>query len=173
MWAIRRQYSGEVLLPVELLGGVDVPEAEFGLEAAVALPCHATGHQKLRADLLPAVELRRLVAIDNALDEGGLIDRCEQPTALEVVGDDLGHADADLGIAGRARHEIRDRDRERNELTFGNGDPLRRLRKCAANRRCRDGAERGHSRNDLPAAQAERHSRQPIFVSHGFNLALV
>ena len=32
------------------------------------------------------------------------------------------HADADLGIAGRAGHEIRDRDRERSELAFGNDD---------------------------------------------------
>ena len=173
MCAIRRQYSGEVKYcwPVSCWCGVDVPETEFGLEAAVALPRHAAGHQRLRVDLLPAIELRRGVDVGDALDEGGLIDRREQPAALEIVGDDLRHADADLGIAWRARHEIRDRDRERNELTFGNGDPLRRLRKCAANRRGRDRAKRSHSGNDLPAARAEQHVRQSIFVSHRFNLA--
>jgi len=102
------------LLPVELLAGVDVPETEFGLEAAVALPRHATGHQKLRADLLPAIKLRRLVAIDNALDEGGLIDRREQSGALEVVGDDLRDAGADFAIGRRAGDEIRPAPCSRN-----------------------------------------------------------
>ena len=80
---------GEILLAGELLGGVDVPEAEFGLQTAVALPRHAPGHQCLRVDLLPALELRRVVDIGDALDEGGRIDRREQPAALEIVGDDL------------------------------------------------------------------------------------
>ena len=69
--------------------------------------------------------------------------------------------------------EIRDRDRLRRKLTFGNHDLLWRLRKCAANRRGRDRAKRGYSGNDLPAARAERHGRQPIFVSHRFNLTHV
>ena len=162
---------GLVLLAGHLLLGVHVPEAEFGFQTAVALPGHPAGHQIQRADLLPALELRRVIGIGDALDERSRIDRREQPAALEIVGDHLRHTDTDFGVAGRAGDEIRDRDRLRRKLTFGNGDPLRRLRKCAANRRGRDHTERGHSRNDLPAAQAERHSRQPIFVSHRFNLA--
>ena len=55
---------------------------------------------------------------------GGLIDRREQPAALEIVGDDLGDADADFGVGRRARHEIRNRDRQRRELALGNDDPL-------------------------------------------------
>ena len=122
MCAIRRQYSGEVKYcwPVSCWRGVDVPEAEFGLQAAVALPGHAAGHQRLRVDGLPVLELRRGVDVDDALDVGGLIDRREQAAALEIVGDDLGHADADLGIGRRSRHEIRDRDRQRREFALGN-----------------------------------------------------
>src|SRR6185295_16355392 len=101
---------GLVLLAGELLLGVDVPEAEFGLEAAVALPRHSAGHQRMRANLLPALKRRREVGIGDPLDEGGRIDRREQPAALEVVGDDLRYADADLGVTGRAGYEIRDCD---------------------------------------------------------------
>ena len=54
------------------------------------------------------------------LDEGGLIDRREQSAALEIVGDDLRHADADLAIRRRSRHEIRNRDRQRREVALGN-----------------------------------------------------
>jgi hypothetical protein len=159
---------GEILLAGELLAGVDVPQAELGLEPAVALPGHASGHQCLRVDLFPTLELWRGVDIGDALDEGGLIDRREQSAALEIIGDDLRHADADLGISRRSRHEIRDRDRQRHEFPFLDGDPFRSLRQRIATAGC--GAERGHSGNDLPAAQAERHVGQSIFVGHGFKL---
>ena len=43
------------------------------------------------------------VDIDDLFDEGGLIDRREQSAALEVVGDDLGDADADLAVRRRSR----------------------------------------------------------------------
>jgi hypothetical protein len=157
---------GEILLAGELLAGVDVPEAELGLEAAVALPGHASRDQRLRADGLPALELRRGVDIGDALDEGGLIDRREQPRALEIVGDDLRHADADLGVARRARHEIRNRDRKGYEFPLRDRDPLLRQRIATAGY----GAKRDHSGNDLPTAQAERHVGQSIFVGHGFRL---
>ena len=121
---MRRQYSGEVKYcwPVSCWRGVDVPEAEFRFQPAIALSRHAAGHQRLGVDLLPAVELRRSVDVGDALDMGGLIDRREQPAALEVVGDDLRYADADLCIAGRAGDEVRDRDRERSEFALGNDD---------------------------------------------------
>src|SRR6266404_3922236 len=103
---------GEILLAGELLTGGDVPQAEFSLQATVALAGHAAGDERLRVDGFPILELRRGVDIDDFFDEGGLIDRCEQPAALEVVGDDLGDADSDLAIRRRSRHEIRDRDRD-------------------------------------------------------------
>ena len=68
------------------------------------------------------------VDVGDVLDEGGLIDRREQPAALEVVGDDLRDAGADLGVRRRARHEIRDRDRQRRDVTLG--DLQLRLRRA-------------------------------------------
>jgi len=56
--------------------------------------------------------------VDDFLDEGRRIDRREQPAALQIVGDDLGDADADLAVRGRARDEIGIRDRQRRESTF-------------------------------------------------------
>ena len=106
---------GEILLAGELLAGDDVPQAEFRLEPPVALPRHAAGHQRLRVDGLPVLELRRDVDVGDALDIGGLVDRREQSAALQIVGDDLGDADADFAVGRRARHEIRDRDRQRRE----------------------------------------------------------
>ena len=50
---------GEILLAGELLAGDDIPQTEFGLQAAVGLPRHAAGDQRLRVDGLPALELRR------------------------------------------------------------------------------------------------------------------
>jgi hypothetical protein len=110
---------GEILLTGELLAGGDVPQAEFGLQTAVTLAGHAAGHQGLRVDGFPALELRGGVDIDDFFDEGRLIDRRKQSAALEVVGDDLGDADADLAVRWRSRHEIRDRDRKRRDVTFG------------------------------------------------------
>ena len=49
---------------------------------------------------------------------GGLIDRREQPAALEIVGDDLGDADADFARRRRAADEIRNRDRQRRDVAF-------------------------------------------------------
>ena len=102
---------GEVLLAGKLLGGVDVPETEFGLQPPVVLAGHAAGHQRLRVDGLPVLELRRRVDVDDLFDIGRRIDRREQSAAPEIVGDDLGHADADLRIRRGSCHEIRDRDR--------------------------------------------------------------
>ena len=130
MCAIRRQYSGEVKYcwPVSCWSVLTSQRRNSAFSAAVALPRHAAGHQRLRVDLLPAIELRRGVDVGDALDEGGLIDRREQPAALEIVGDDLRHADADLGIAWRAGDEIRDRDRKRREFALGNDDALLRAK---------------------------------------------
>ena len=100
------------MLAGELLAGGDVPEAEFRLQPAVALPGHAAGDQRLGVDGFPVLELRRGVDVGDLFNVGSLIDRGEQSAALEVVGDDLGDADADLAI----RHEIRDRDRQRLKL---------------------------------------------------------
>ena len=106
------------MLTGELLAGGDVPQAEFGLEAPVALAGHAAGHQGLCVDGFPALELRRQVDIADFFDEGGLIDRRKQSAALEVVGNHLGDADADLAVRRRSRHEIRDRDRKRRNVAF-------------------------------------------------------
>ena len=157
---------GEILLAGELLAGGDVPQAELRLEAPVALPRHAAGHQRLRVDGLPVGELRRDVDVGDVLDIGGLIDRREQPAALEVVGDDLGDADADLAIRRRSRHEIRNCDRQRREVALGITIRFGRLARRRGVRRCRQRAKRGHSGNDLPAAQAERHPAQSILVDH-------
>ncbi len=124
MCAIRRQYSGEVKYcwPVSCWAVLTSQRRNSAFRRPFALPRHAPGHQRLRIDLLPALELRRDVDIGNALDVGGLIDRREQPAALEIVGDDLGHAGADLGIGGRTRHEIRNRDRQRGDVAAGHRD---------------------------------------------------
>ena len=163
---MRRQDSGAVKYcwPVSCWAVLTSQRRNSALQPSVALPRHAAVHQRLRVDGLPVLEVRRVVDVDGALDEGGLIDRREQPAALEVVGDDLRHADADFAVGRRARHEVRDRDRQRREIAFGNDDAL--LREGVAHRRTRQRAKRGHSGNDLTAVQTERHFTQSIFVGH-------
>ncbi|MGY4414998.1 hypothetical protein ACVWW4_006734 [Bradyrhizobium sp. LB7.1] len=89
------------------------------------LPRHAAGDHRLCVDGLPVLELRRDVDIVDALDEGGLVDRGEQARALQIVGDDLRDAHADVGVGRRAWQEIGDRDRDR--LEFGRVDADARL----------------------------------------------
>ncbi|MGX1413797.1 hypothetical protein AB7M43_003889 [Bradyrhizobium elkanii] len=158
---------GVVLLAGELLAGVDVPEPEFRLHAPVALACHAAGHQRLRVDALPVVEVRRRVDVDLLLEIGGLIDRREQSAALQVVGDHLRDADADFSIARRAGGEVRDRDRHRRELALGDGDPL--LGGCGASEATQHRAGGRHSSQDLPAARTEQRFRQSGLVNHRSN----
>ena len=97
MWAMRRQDSGDVKYcwPVSCLVAGTSHRPELRLEAAIALPRGATGHERLRVDAAPVLELRRHVDVGNALDIGRLIDRGEQAAALEIVGDDLRDAVAD------------------------------------------------------------------------------
>jgi hypothetical protein len=106
-------------------------------------------------------ELRRGVDVGDVFDIGGRIDRIEQPAALEIVGDDLRHAGADLAIPRRSRHEIRDRDRQRGEVAFGNDDPLLAE---GTTRGASQHAERSHSGNDLPATGTQRHFTQSVFA---------
>jgi hypothetical protein len=61
----------------------------------------------------------RLVAVGDLFDERGRINRRKQSAALEVVGDDAGDADPDFAVGRRTRHEIRDRDRQRRDIAFG------------------------------------------------------
>ena len=65
------------MLANELLTGGDIPKAEFGFEASVALTRHAPGDQCLRVDGFPTLKLRRGVNVDDPFDKGGLIDRSE------------------------------------------------------------------------------------------------
>ena len=139
-----------------------VPQAKFGLEAAVALTGGAAGDQRLSIDLTPARELRRHVDVGNAFDEGGLIDRREQSAALEVVGDDLRDAGRDLVIALRTRNEIRDRNRDRLKVAFGHGDAG--LRERLADRRCQQQSGGRSARHHLATGQFQMglrdHRRQ-------------
>ena len=77
----------EILLAVELLAGEHVPQPEFRLQAAVALPRDAAGDQRLRVDRAPVGKTRHVIAIGDLLDEGGRIDRRKQPAALQIVAD--------------------------------------------------------------------------------------
>ncbi len=156
----------EVLLAGELLARVHIPETEFRLQTSIGLEGHPAGHQGLRVDGLPVLELRRLVDVVDLFDEGRRIDRREQSAALEVVGNDLGHADADLAVPRRSRHKIRNRDRKRCKVTLRDNDPLRRLPEGAACSSPGQHTKRRHPGNNLPAAQAGRHVVQSIFVGH-------
>ena len=115
---------GEILLARELLAGDHVPQAEFGLEPAIGLPRHPAGDQRLRVDGLPVLELRRDVDIVDALDEGRLVDRRKQARALQIVGDDLRDAIADVGVGRRARQEVGDRDRDRLKCGRVDAEPI-------------------------------------------------
>ncbi len=102
---------------------------------------------------------------------GGLIDRREQPAALEVVGDHLRDADADFGIAGRAGDEVRDRDRYRRELALRNRDHA----SAPAPKRCERLPVSAPSAA-IPEIICRRFgrnviARQTISVGHCFNLA--
>jgi hypothetical protein len=160
MWAMRRQYSGDVKYcwPVSL-------------QPPVSLTRHAAGHQRLGVDGLPVLELRRRVDIGDLLDEGRLIDRREQPAALEIVGDDLCHADADFVVRRGAGDEIRDRDRQGCDIAFG--DLHACLAKGRARARSHQQAGRRHSGNDLSATRAKQHVGQSIFIGHCYRLCLM
>ena len=80
---------GEILLAGELLAGEHVPQPEFGLEPAVGLPRHRSGHQRLRIDGAPIGKVRHRVDAGDVLDESRRIDRREQAAALQIGGDDL------------------------------------------------------------------------------------
>src|SRR6185437_10701535 len=155
---------GGILLAGQLLARGYIPKTEFRFQAPVALPGHATGHQRLRVDGLPVLELRRGIDVDDLVDVGRLVDRCEQAAALEVVGDDLRHVDADVAVRGRAAHEVRDRDRQRLEFALGNDDAL--LGGRAPQAAPRHHTKRSHSGNDLSPAQAKWRLTQSIFVGH-------
>ena len=88
-------------------------------------------------------KVRRRVDVDDLLDIGGLVDRREQPAALEIVGDDLGDADADLGIAGRARRR-------------NSGSRSAAARSCPRERSMRFGAWAKALRERDRASSAER-----------------
>ncbi len=99
---------------------------------------------------------------------GGLIDRREQSAALEVVGDDLGHADADLVIR-RACPPTK------FGIAIGSGAKSPSVT-CSSRferlpRRQQRAGRRTPAppfRNDLPAGRAERHARQSTVVGHCF-----
>ena len=161
---MRRQYSGEVKYcwPASCWRGVTSHRRNSAFSRPSRLARHAAGHQRLRVDGLPVLELRRDVDVDRLSMIGGLVDRREQPAALEVVGDDLRHADADLVVGRRARDEIRDRDRQRREVAFGDW-------RCAsapgaAQRERRSRAQRRQSGNDC-RRQAKQHMSRSLSLS--------
>ena len=61
----------------------------------------------------------RMFEVLDFFDVGGRIDRREQPTAAEIVGDHLGDGTCRVGVARRARNEIRDGDRHRLHVALG------------------------------------------------------
>ncbi len=148
---------GDILMAGELLAGGDVPQAEFGLEAPVVLAGHAAGDQGLGVDGLPALELRRFVGVGNPLDKSRRIDRRKQPAALEIVGDDLGDADPDLAVGRRPRHEIRNRDRKRRDVAFGDLQFRLRVRQ-RRQQQARGGS--GAADQDVAAGQRQRGKRK-------------
>ncbi len=134
---------GEVLLAGLLLAGEHVPQTELGLEPPVALPGDAAGHQRLGVDGAPVGEARHRVDVDDLFDEGGRIDRREQPAALEVGGDDLGDVARHLDVALRPADEIRHRDRHRLDIALRDVDAQNRERRAARrHQRGGTGAER-------------------------------
>ena len=146
---------GEVLLASQLLARGDIPQPELGLEATVTLPRHATGDQRLRVDALPVRKLRRRIDVGNLLDESCLIDRRKQAAALEVIGDDLRHAVADLAVRWRAWHEIRNRNRKRRDVT------LRHLQAGLCPRQRRQQKASGNtSAADQRVPTCQRHCRR-------------
>ncbi|ENN87294.1 hypothetical protein RHSP_25736 [Rhizobium freirei PRF 81] len=97
---------GIKLLADHLAVAERIPQAEFGAKTAAFLR-HAAGDQRLRVDRCPIREARRRIRIADLLDEGLLVDRCEQAGTLEVGGD---HA-RDLRAEAVIRQKIGDRDR--------------------------------------------------------------
>ena len=138
MCAIRRQYSGEVKYCWPASCWPVLTSQRRNSAFSRPSPCRVM-RPVTSACALMVFQFWKCgahVDVGDLLDVGGLVDRREQPAALEIVGDDLGDADADLGIAGRARHEIRDRDRQRREFALGElHDALLRRTQRAERRR--------------------------------------
>jgi hypothetical protein len=133
------------LLAVLLLAREHVPQPEFGAHAPVALARDAAGHQRLRVDRAPVGEARHGIRVDDILDEGGGVDRCEQAGAPQIAGDDLRDTASGLGILRRAAGEFRQRNRHRLEIAFGDLQPQncrRRMREQAGRDRAGTEAER-------------------------------
>ena len=143
---------GEILLAGELLAGEHVPEPELGLQAAVALAGDASGGKRLRVDGAPIGKVRHGVNAGDFLEEGGGIDRREQAAALEVGGDDLGHAKRGVVVGRGAAHEIGNGDRQRLEVALGHveadhrGGVTGRQGQAAGQRAERQHASAGHGK---------------------------
>src|SRR6516164_4969736 len=126
---------GVVLLAAQLLSREYVPQPELGLKTCVGLR-DAAGDQRLGIDLPPVGKARQGVDGDNFLDISGLIDRSEQAGAAQVRGDDLTHVAAGRRIQSDP-DEIRDRNRHRLDVAFGDVElehRRRRLRRKACER---------------------------------------
>ncbi len=100
----------------EALGGQlaarqHVPQAELAHHPPVRRPCGPADHHRLGVDHAPVLEARGRVEVARAVDEGGAIERLEQPRALQV-----------------GRHHVRHLERElrllAHELRHGDGDGL-------------------------------------------------
>ena len=133
----------EVLFAVELLAGKNVPQPELGFEPPIALPGNAAGDQRLRTDHPPIGETRDRIAVGDPLDEGLRIDRREQPAALEIVGDDGGDVVGGFALAGRARQEIRHRNRHRLDIALGDVEAQHRVGRTGRERGKRTSANAG------------------------------
>ena len=110
------------------------------------------------------------IDIGDLLDIGGLIDRRKQPAALQIVGDDLRHAVADLVIAPEPATKF--------GIAIGSGvnspsgiddasAPGRRH--CGRPSAC--GA--GHSGDDLPAAQGNSMFGNPSLSVIASTLSMI
>ena len=167
--AIRRQNSGAVsiLLAGELLTGGDVPQAELRMHdrrSAIMRPVT----RSLRVDAFPARKLRRGVDIDDFLNDSR-IDRREQAGALEVVGDDLGHADADFAVGRRTRHEIWNRDRQRRDIALGDVEPRLRPRKSRQQQAGSRAADQGFAAAQRQRRKTERRHGHCKLISRNIN----
>src|SRR5258708_27860964 len=95
----------EVLLAAELCAADHVPKPERGRDPAVGLASDPPGHKRLSVDGAPIRIVRDRVEARDFLNERGLIDRHEQPAALEVGSYNLRNRRGQLGDGGATRQK--------------------------------------------------------------------
>jgi hypothetical protein len=92
----------------------------------VGLARQPAGDQRLRVDDTPVREARHRVGVDDLFDIGGGIDRREQAGAAQIRGDHLADAARKLAVGRAAAEKVRNRDRHRLDVAFGDLQPEHR-----------------------------------------------